>query len=28
MEAKRRRILGLDALYNIWEEEEEIYPGS
>jgi len=28
MEAKRRRILVQDALYTIWEEEEEINPGS
>jgi len=28
MEAERRRILGQDALYTIWEEEEEINPGS
>jgi len=28
MEAERRRILGQDALYTIWEEEEEIKPGS
>jgi len=27
MEAERRRILGQDALYTIWEEEE-INPGS
>jgi len=28
MEAERRRILGQDTLYTIWEEEEEINPGS
>jgi len=28
MEAERRRILGQDALYTIWEEEEEINLGS
>jgi len=28
MEGERRRILGQDALYTIWEEEEEINPGS
>ena len=28
MEAERRRILEQDALYTIWEEEEEINPGS
>jgi len=28
MEAERRRILGQDALYTIWEEEQEINPGS
>jgi len=28
MEAERRRILGQDAQYTIWEEEEEINPGS
>jgi len=28
MEAERRRILEEDALYTIWEEEEEINPGS
>jgi len=28
MEAERRRISGQDALYTIWEEEEEINPGS
>jgi len=27
MEAERRRILGQDALYTIWKEEEEINPG-
>jgi len=26
--AERRRILGQDAPYTIWEEEEEINPGS
>jgi len=28
MEAKRERMLGQDALYTIWEEEEEINSGS
>jgi len=28
METERRKILGQDALYTIWEEEEEINPGS
>jgi len=28
MEAERRRILVQDALYTIWEEEEEINTGS
>jgi len=28
MEEERRRILEQDALYSIWEEEEEINPGS
>jgi len=28
MEVERRRILGQDALYTIWEEEEEINPWS
>jgi len=28
MEAERRKILGQDALYTIWEEEEEINPES
>jgi len=28
MEAERRRILRQDSLYTIWEEEEEINPGS
>jgi len=28
MEAESRRILGQDALYTIWEEEEEINPRS
>jgi len=28
IEAERRRILGQDTLYTIWEEEEEINPGS